>query len=70
MLLKSYLCLKQIGDEQTVEGQTYTVSCEMQCGDEVELVVQREPDKDSCIHVREVEVFGVPEIGELGDVQG
>ena len=42
-------------DILTVEGQTYTIPCDMKCGDAIELSVHK---SGGCVHVKEIEVYG------------
>ena len=55
----------QINDVLTVEGQTYTIDCDLACGDGIDVVVNREVGKDRCIHVYEVTATGYTYISKF-----
>ena len=48
----------KVTDILTVEGQTYTISCDLACGDGIVLSVNRADQKERCIMVREVTAIG------------
>ena len=48
----------KINDDLTIEGQTYTIDCDLACGDGIDVTVNREVRKERCIHVYEVTATG------------
>ena len=61
---KESLCgILKIRSEQSVHGQTYKISCDMKCGDEVKLTVYHgtgDYNYDACIHMREIMAYFMP----------
>ena len=48
----------KINDVLTAEGQTYTIDCDLACGDEIFVSVQRAIGLERCIHILEVTATG------------
>ena len=48
----------KINDVLTVKGQTYTIDCDLACGDGIIVSLNRADGKERCIHVYEVTATG------------
>ena len=57
-----------LSSSMTREDQTYSVSCSMACGNQIELMVDNSGD-DNCIHIRELEAFTRGKLLVLGEME-
>ena len=49
-----------ISGDMTIDGQTYKISCDLKCGDEVKLKLLHDSGKHkACIHMREITAFAI-----------
>ena len=55
----------KINDAFTADGQTYTIDCDLACGDGIVVVVNRDDGKQRCIHVYEVTATGYTDTGKF-----
>ena len=55
----------KINDVLTMKGQTYTIDCDLACGDGIVVTVNKEYGKERCIHVYEVTATGHTYIGKF-----
>ena len=50
----------KVTEDWTLEGQTYRIPCDLQCGDEIVLTLRHDEDKyttSACIHIKEIMAF-------------
>ena len=55
----------KINDVLTIKGQTYTIDCDLACGDGIIVTVNKEYGLERCIHLYEVTAAGYTYTGKL-----